>query len=94
MAILGPSVENCINCNKALVEQNQICLVSVFSRNYVKSAMKFSSCYKDCKLNYGYSKFGNAKNGYKFYEEQHVYVEATDNVFLDRSLCLFQISLA
>ena len=56
--------------------------------------MKFSSCYKDCKLNYGYSKFGNDKNGYKFYEEQHVYVEATDNVFLDRSLCLFQISLA
>ena len=60
----------------------------------MKSAMKFSSCYKDCKLNYGYSKFGNAKNGYKFYEEKHVYVEATDNVFLDRSLCLFQISLA
>ena len=92
--ILAPPVENCINCNKALVAQNQICSVTVFLRNYVKSAMKFSSCYKDCKLNYGYSKFGNDKNGYKFYEEQHVYVEATDNVSLDRSLCLFQISLA
>ena len=50
--------------------------------------MKFSSCCKDCKLK------GNTKNGYKFYEEQHVYVEATDNVSLDRSLSLFQISLA
>ena len=88
VAILAPSVETCINCNKTLVAQNQICSVTVFSRNYVKSAMKFSSCCKDCKLK------GNAKNGYKFYEEQHVYVEATDNVFLDRSLCLFQISLA
>ena len=54
--------------------QNQICSVTVFSRNYVISAMKFYSCCKDCKLNYGYSKFWNAENGYKFYEEQHVYV--------------------
>ena len=92
--ILAPPVENCINCNKALVAQNQICSVTVFLRNYVKSAMKFSSCCKDCNLNYGYSKFGNAQNGYKFYEEQRVYIEATDSVFLDRSLCLFQISLA
>ena len=30
VAILAPSVENCINCNKALVVQNQICSVTVF----------------------------------------------------------------
>ena len=41
VAILAPSVENCINCNKVLLAQNQICSVTVFSRNYVKSAMKF-----------------------------------------------------
>ena len=56
--------------------------------------MKLSSSCRDCKLNYGYAKFGNAEKGYQFYEEQRVYVEATDNVFLERSLCLFQISLA
>ena len=92
--ILAPPVDNCINCNKALAAQNQVCSVTVFSKNHVKSAMKLSSSCRDCKLNYGYAKFGNAEKGYQFYEEQRVYVEATDNVFLERSLCLFQISLA
>ena len=59
--ILAPPVENCINCNKALVAQNQICSVTVFLRNYLKSAMKFSSCCKDCNLNYGYSNLATPK---------------------------------
>jgi len=60
----------------------------------VKSAMKPSCRCKDCKLNNGYSMFGNAEEGLHFYKVQRPYVEASDDVFLDRSLCLFQVSLA
>lgn len=47
--ILAPPVDNCINCNKALVghRTKSVHAVTVFSRNDVKSAMKFSSCCKD-----------------------------------------------
>ena len=38
--------------------------------------------------------FGNAEEGLHFYKVQRPYVEASDDVFLDRSLCLFQVSLA
>ncbi|XP_074625879.1 uncharacterized protein LOC141884088 isoform X2 [Acropora palmata] len=56
--------------------------------------MKPSCRCKDCKLNNGYSMFGNAEEGLHFYKVQRPYVEASDDVFLDRSLCLFQVSLA
>ena len=94
MEILVPLISNCIKCKSPLISQNKMCTVTVFSLQKVKSAMKLSCRCKDCKLNYGYSMFGNAEEGFHFYEVQHPYVEASDDVFLDRRLCLFQVSLA
>lgn len=94
MEILAPPISNCTKCKSPLIPQNKMCTVTVFSLKKVQSAMKLSCRCKDCKLNYGYSMFGNAEEGFRFYEVQRPYVEASDDVFLDRSLCLFQVSLA
>ena len=94
MEILAPPISNCIKCKSPLISQNKMCTVTVFSLEKGKSAMKLSCRCKDCKLNYGYSMFGNAEEGFHFYEVQRPYVEASDDVFLDRNLCLFQVSLA
>ena len=92
--ILAPPVNNCINCGKSLKTQNKMCTVTVFSMNTVKTALKLSLRCQDCEINFGYSMFGNVSQGYRFYDEQRPYVEASDEVFLERSLCLLQISLA
>ena len=92
--ILAPPVTNCCNCKSLLIAQNKTGTVTVFSGESVKTAMKLSLRCKDCKLNYGYSMFGNIQEGYHFYKEERPYVEASDGVFMERSLCLFQVSLA
>ena len=92
--ILAPPVTNCCNCKSLLVAQTKIGTVTVFSGESVKTAMNLSLRCKDCKLNYGYSMFGNIQEGYRFYKEERPYVEASDGVFMERSLCLFQVSLA
>ena len=92
--ILAPPVNTCTNCSKMLKAQNKMSNVTVFSMNTIKTAMKLCLQCQDCDINYGYSMFGNGKKGYRFYDEERPYVEATDEVFLERSLCLLQISLA
>lgn len=94
MEILAPPISNCRKCKSPLISQNKMCTVTVFSLQNVKTAMKLSCCCKDCKLNYGYSMFRNVGEGFHFYEVQRPYVEARDDVFLDRNLYLFQVSLA
>ena len=92
--ILAPPVTNCCNCKSLLIAQNKTGTVTVFSGESLKTAMKLSLRCKDCKLNYGYSMFGNIQEGYHFYKEERPYVEASDGVFMERRLCLFQVSLA
>jgi len=94
MEILAPPISNCLKCKSPFISQNKMCTVTVFSNQKVKSAMKLSCRCKDCKLNYGYSMFGNAEEGLHFYQVQRPYVETSDDVFLERSLRLFQASLA
>ena len=91
--ILTPPISNCIKWKSQLISQNKMSTVTVFSNQKGKSAMKLSCRCKDCKLKYGYSMFGNAEEDFHFYEVQHPYAVASDDVFLDRSLCLFQVSL-
>ena len=87
MEILAPPISNCLKCKSPLLAQNKMCTVTAFSlQKGGESAMKLSCRCKDCKLNYGYSMFGNAEEGFHFYEVQRPYVEASDDVFLDRSL--------
>ena len=74
--ILAPPVSNCIKCKSPLTSQNKMSTVTVFSLKKVQPAMKLSCRCKDCKLNYGYSMFGNAEEGFRFYEVQRPYVEA------------------
>lgn len=88
--ILTLSISNCTKCKSLLISQNKMCTVTVFSLQKVQSAMKLSCRYKDCKLNYGYSKFGNAEEGFHFYEVQGPYVEASDDVFLDKACVFFK----
>lgn len=68
--ILAPQVTNCCNCESLLVAQNKICTVTVFSGESVRTAMKLSLRCKDCKLNYGYSVFGNIQEGYHFLQRR------------------------
>lgn len=92
--ILAPPVNTCTNCSKSLSTHNKMCSVTVFSMTTIKTAMKLSLRCPDCEINFGYSMFGNVNKGYRFYDEQRPYVEASDEVFLERSMCFFQISLA
>ena len=75
MEILAPPISNCTKCKSPLISQNKMCTVTVFTLQKVQSAMKLSCRCKDCKLNYGYSMFGNAEEGFRFYEVQRPYVE-------------------
>ena len=61
---------DCCNCESLLVAQNKICTVTVFSGESVRTAMKLSLRCKDCKLNYGYSVFGNIQEGYHFLQRR------------------------
>ncbi|KAJ7357512.1 hypothetical protein OS493_025029 [Desmophyllum pertusum] len=69
MEILAPPIRNCTKCKSPLISQNKMCTVTVFSLQNVKSAMKLSCRCKECKLNFGYSMFGNVEEGYHFYQK-------------------------
>ena len=92
--ILAPPVTNCCKCKSVLVAQNKVTSVTLFSMESVKTALKLCLRCKDCKLNYGYSTFGNIEDGYHLYKETRPYVESSDEVFMERSLCQFQVCLA
>ena len=66
----------------------------MFCLQTVKTALKLSSHCHHCKLNFGYSAFGNVEEGFNFYDEERPYIETSDEVYLERSLCLLQVSLS
>ncbi|KAJ7365735.1 hypothetical protein OS493_002451 [Desmophyllum pertusum] len=92
--ILAPPISNCPKCQAVLTAQNKTCTVTVFCLQTVKTALKLSSRCQHCKLNFGYSTFGNVEEGFNFYDEERPYIETSDEVYLERSLCLLQVSLS
>ena len=68
--------------------------ITLFDRETIVPGIKFLLRCQNCKVNYGYSMYGNTENGYKFYQEKRPYVEASNVTYLSRGLCLDQIHLA
>lgn len=92
--ILAPPTNTCLKCQQPLVAQNKMSSVSVFSTANIHTALKLCCRCQHCQLNFGYSMFGNVEQGFQLYDEERPYIEASDEIFLERQLCSFQVSLA
>ena len=91
--ILCPPTEVCLLCGWSLSLRN-VAYITLFDRETIVPGIKFLLRCQNCKVNYGYSMYGNTENGYKFYQEKRPYVEASNVTYLSRGLCLDQIHLA
>ena len=89
-AFLGPPTKHCLNvaCDRhQLSTYSALTNVTVFKEDGPRPATKLSLKCSKCNTNYGYSKYGNkVVAGERYYAECRHLVEASDVVFLDRSL--------
>lgn len=92
--ILTPPTEICLSCGCNLSLQSQPAYITVFEKDGPFPGMKFSLKCQKCKTHYGYSCYGGSANGYKFYDDERCYVEASNISYLSRSLCLEHAYLA
>lgn len=92
--ILYPPTTTCFHCGWSLSQQNRPAKVTVFEHSQPIPGLKFTLKCCNCKVNYGYSMFGDTDKGYKFYDKRRPYVESSNVSYLARELCLQQIHLA
>jgi hypothetical protein len=94
LVFLSHPTDTCVKCNKNLACHNKPSEVSVYGLKECGKA--FNVCWRceDCDINYNYCRFGNKKEGYRYYEETRPYIQASNCSFVERQLCLYQISLA
>lgn len=89
-AFLGPPTKHCLNstCDRhQLSTYSAPTNVTVFTANGPRPATKLVLKCSKCNTNYGYSKYGNKLiTGERYYAESRQLVEASDVVFVDRSL--------
>lgn len=94
LLVLCPPLSECPSCDSRLVSYHQ-CSVMLYSLNGVKMVPKVTLRCKQCKLFFGYSKFGNKEHlGFRFYSDMQPYVEVSDTILVERNLLEFQCSLA
>ncbi|XP_046862761.1 uncharacterized protein LOC124456333 [Xenia sp. Carnegie-2017] len=81
-------------CNHDLVSYNKPVKVQVHDLSGTTDGVNVSLRCNRCNLLYGYSKYGNGKDGWMLYPEQRKMIEATDVCFVDSTLLQWQLSLA
>ena len=92
--ILFPPTSVCFDCSWNLSPQNKPARVTVFEHAKSIPGIKFTLKCTNCKINFGYSMFGDTQRGYRFYDKPRPYVEASNVCYLERGLCLQHIHLA
>lgn len=92
--ILYPPTTSCFTCGWTLQLQNRPARISVFEKEGSLPGIKFTLKCRNCKINYGYSMYGNCEQGYRFYDSRQPYIESSNVVYLVRGLCVEQIYLA
>ncbi|XP_046862207.1 uncharacterized protein LOC124455592 [Xenia sp. Carnegie-2017] len=92
--VFTPSCSKCIKCNHDLVSYNKPVKVQVHDLSGTTDGVKVSLRCNRCNLLYGYSKYGNGKDGWMLYPEQRKMIKATDVCFVDSTLLQWQLSLA
>jgi len=80
---IAPPTASCVRCNGELTKHNSPTLVSFYRINSPLPFLKVELCCCTCGINYGISKFANAKEGYKYYICLGI-VEASDMAYMDR----------
>ena len=92
--ILLPPTTMCFECGWNLSPQNRPARITVYENTEIIPGIKFTFKCSNCKINFGYSMFGDTQRGYRFYNKPRPYVEASNVTYLDHRLCLQQIHLA
>lgn len=92
--ILFPPTSVCFDCGWNLSPQNKPARVTVFENSESIPGIKFTLKCSNCKINFGYSMFGDTQRGYRFYDKPRPYIEASNVSYLERGLCLQHIHLA
>ena len=91
--VLAPVLAECPMCRSRLVSHHN-CMAKVYELDGATTLPKVTLRCIACNLYFGYSRFGNTSLGFRYYENERPYVEATDTVFVNRRLLEFQCSLA
>lgn len=93
--VVSPSIERCMSCSSRLVVHNQPSHATVFRLDGPHPALKISLKCKTCKNNvfYGYSKYGNSKDGYQMYDEGRSLIEASNETYIARAVMTLQTYL-
>ena len=92
--VLKPPCTSCLDCGGALCYYNTPSKVTLFTLDDIKPGLKITLKCNLCNISYGYARYGDSKNGYKFYATSRQYIEASNVTYIDRKVCLSQIFLA
>jgi hypothetical protein len=91
--ILCPPVECCIKCGGKLSLHNKPAHVTVYRMSGPVRSIKISLKCSLCGIVYKYAQHGTNGDGYLFYPERRLLVEGSNVAYLERQLCLYQVSL-
>ena len=90
---LAPPMDRCYRCLCHLSVHNE-CDVTVYGLDGMRKGHKISTRCQSCRSVYQYSVFGNSSDGWRLYNVQREYVEASNVCFVGRSMFDLQRSLA
>ena len=94
VTVLAPPVSTCYDCDEDLVVYHE-CDVHLYTAQGVHNVRKITLRCTRCNLLYQYAKYGDKRErGFRFYPSQRDAVEASDVVYLDRTVFELQCNLA
>ena len=94
VTVLAPPVSTCYDCDEDLVAYHE-CAVNLYTAQGVRNVRKITLRCTRCNLLYQYAKYGDKRDrGFRFYPIQRDAVEASDVVYLDRTVFELQCNLA
>lgn len=80
---IAPPTKSCLVCHNDLKKHNNPSPVTYYLPSGPLPFVKVELRCRACELNYGITKYGNTKEGYKYYSHLGI-VEASDVVYIDR----------
>ena len=94
VTVLAPPVSTRYDCDEDLVAYHE-CDVNLYTAQGVRNVRKITLRCTHCNLLYQYAKYGDKRErGFRFYLSQRDAVEASDVVYLDRTVFELQCNLA
>ena len=93
--VLAPPTSHCFECRRddgsphklqMIQSVQQLTWVNHWDMNGPKKKRKLALRCPNCRIVYRYSMYGNANEGFRFYDRRRAAIEATDENVLDRKL--------